>query len=56
MTLNALCITTLNIAEYVVMMVKEGSNKIINSMTPGAGVLGLGRGHIRQIVKMHYFF
>ena len=24
-------------------------------MTPGAGVLVLGRGHISQIVKMHYF-
>ena len=25
-------------------------------MTPGAGVLVLGRGHISNIVKMHYFF
>ena len=25
-------------------------------MTPEAGVLVLGRGHISHIVKMHYFF
>ena len=25
-------------------------------MTPGTGVLVLGRGHISHIVKMHYFF
>ena len=42
--------------KYVVMMTKEGSPKIINIMTPGAGVLVLGRGHISHIVKMHYFF
>ena len=41
--------------KYVVMMTKEGS-KIVNFMTPGAGVLVLGRGHISHIVKMHYFF
>ena len=28
------------------MMTKEGSTKIVNFMTPGAGVLVLGRGHI----------
>ena len=38
------------------MMTKEGSTKIINFMTPGAGVLALGCGHISHIVKMHYFF
>ena len=38
------------------MMTKEGSNKIVNFMTPGAGVLVLGRGHISHTVKMHYFF
>ena len=27
-------------------MTKEGSTKIVNFMTPGAGVLMLGRGHI----------
>ena len=37
-------------------MTKEGSTKIINFMTPGAGVLVLGRGHISHIVKMRYFF
>ena len=41
---------------YVVMMTKVGSTKIVNFMTPGAGVLVLGRGHISHIVKMHYFF
>ena len=40
----------------LVMMTKEGSTKIVNFMTPGAGVLVLGRGHISHIVKMHYFF
>ena len=25
-------------------------------MTPGAGVLALGRGHKSHIVKMHYYF
>ena len=28
------------------MSTKEGSSKIVNLMTPGAGVLMLGRGHI----------
>ena len=37
------------------MMTKEGSIKIVTFMTPGAGVFVLGRGHISQIVKMHYF-
>ena len=38
------------------MMTKEGSTKIVNFMTPGAGVLVLGHGHKSLIVKMHYFF
>ena len=38
---------------YIVMMTKEGSTKIIDFMTPGLGVLVLGRGHISHIVKMH---
>ena len=38
------------------MMTKEGSTKIVTFMTPGAGVLVLGCGHISHIVKMHYFF
>ena len=42
--------------KYVVMMNKEGSTKIVNFMTPGVGVLVLGRGHISHIVKMNYFF
>ena len=31
---------------FIVMMTKEGSTKIINFVTPRAGVLMLGRGHI----------
>ena len=42
--------------KYIVMMTKEGSIKIVNFMTPGAGVLALGCGYISHIVKMHYFF
>ena len=38
------------------MMTKEEFSKIANFMTPGTGVLVLGCGHIRHIVKMHYFF
>ena len=38
------------------MMTKEGFTKIVNFMTPGAGVLVLGHGLISHIVKMHYFF
>ena len=41
---------------YVVMMTKEGSNKIVNFITPGEGVLLQRRGHISHIIKMHYFF
>ena len=39
----------------IVIMTKEGSTKIVNFMTPGTGVLVLGRGHIGHIVKMYYF-
>ena len=42
--------------KHIVMMTKEGSTKIVNFMTPGSGVLVLGRGHISHIVKLHYFF
>ena len=38
------------------MMIKEGSTKIVNFITPRAGVLVLGRDHISHVVKMHYFF
>ena len=39
-------------------MTKEGFTKFVNFMTPGAGVLALGRGRISQIMNkiMHYFF
>ena len=40
----------------IVMMSKEGSTKIVDFMTPGAVVLVIRCGHIRHIVKMHYFF
>ena len=42
--------------KYVVMMTREGSTKIINFMTPRAGFLVLGFGHISCIVKLHYFY
>ena len=35
-------------------MMKEGSTKIVNFMTPGAGVLVLGHDHNSHIEKMHY--
>ena len=38
------------------MMTTERSTKIVNFMTPRAGVLVLGHGHINHKVKMHYFF
>ena len=38
------------------MMTKEGSTKIVNFMTPGAGVLVQECGHKSHIVKLHYFF
>ena len=36
------------------MMTKEGSTKFLNFTTPGTEVLG--RGHISDILKIHYFF
>ena len=42
--------------KYIVLINKEGSTKIVTFITPGAGVLVLGCGHISYIVKMHYFF
>ena len=38
------------------MMIKEGSTKLLNFLTPGAGVLVKGYGHRCHIVKMHHFF
>ena len=42
----------------IIMMTKEESTKIVNFMTPLAGVFVLGRGHtcISKIVNMLYFF
>ena len=36
------------------MMTKKGSTKIVNFMTLRTAVLVLGRGHISNIVKIHY--
>ena len=36
------------------MMTMEGSTKIVNFMTPGAGTVVLGCDHISHIVKMPY--
>ena len=36
------------------MMTKEVSTKIINIMTPGLGVLVLGRGHISHYIYSEY--
>ena len=36
------------------MKTKEELIKIVNLITPGSGVLMLGRGHISHIVKMYY--
>ena len=41
---------------YIVMMTKEESTKIVNFMTPGAGVLVLGCGHILYILACKLFF
>ena len=38
------------------MMTEEGSNKIINFMIPGEGVLVLRCGHLSYIVKRNNFF
>ena len=40
----------------IVMVTKEGSTKIINFMTPGAGVLVRGHDYISNLVNMNYFF
>ena len=42
--------------EYIVIMSKEASIKIVNFMTPGAGVPVMGVVIYGHIVKMHYFF
>ena len=39
--------------KYIVMMTKEGSTKILNFMTPRAGVLVQGLGHISLINIQH---
>ena len=37
-------------------MNKEASTKIVNFMTPGAGVLVLGDGQKNRTLNMNYFF
>ena len=37
------------------MMTKEGSNKFVNVMTPGAEVIVLGCVLMSYLVKMHHF-
>ena len=47
-----------NCAEFVSCFCLEGSTKIVDFMTPGAGVLVLGRGHIIYIEesnRVHQF-
>ena len=39
--------------KYIVIVTKKGSTKNLNMMSPGAGVLVLGRCHISHVVKMH---
>ena len=41
--------------KYLVMITKERPTKIVNFITPVAGVLVLERGHIRHIVKCNIF-
>ena len=36
--------------KYIALMRKEGSTKTVNFMTPWAGVLVLGRGHISLLL------
>ena len=38
----------------ILMMPKEGSIKVVNFMTPVAGIPVLGRGHISHILKKKY--
>ena len=37
------------------MITKKGSTKVVNFMTPGAGVFVLGHGHISHIHKFHFY-
>ena len=37
-------------------MTKEGSTKIVNCVTPGAGIHVLGRGNINDIVEDHLLY
>ena len=42
--------------EYKEILTKEGSTKIVYFMTPGTGIIVLGRDYISLIVKIYYFF
>ena len=39
-----------------VMVSQEGYTKIVNFLTPRAGIIVLGRGHVSDIVKIHFFY
>ena len=56
--LNCLIYSRTNISQTksTLTITKIGSTKIVNFMTPGAGVPVLGRDHIGVILKMHLFF
>ena len=41
--------------KYIVMTTKNMSNKIVNFMTPGAGVVVLERGHISHTENVLIF-
>ena len=43
-------------SRYMIMMINEGSIEIVIFMTPWAGIVVLGCGHISHIVEMHYIF
>ena len=45
-----------SLPNMVCSIIRGGRPEIVNFMTPGAGVLALGRSCIRHIVKMNYFF
>ena len=40
----------------LVMITKDGSSKIENSVTPAAGSFVSGHGPVSHMVKIHYFF
>ena len=43
-------------SEYIVMKTKEESTTLVNLMTPWAGDIVVGRGHVSNKEKMNHFF